>query len=898
VKRLPLLITIGFTLVLAGGYFLYDTFLRKPVPSVWDLVPTETILVYEGSPCETCVDQLRRSPILSIINKAVLPPEADSLRRMTDFVINHMTAGSLISLHVTKKDDFDFVFYIPATPTVEQEFNIALEALRKGKGTTDFSEHEYNGVRIYELSMKNRTFSWIKLNHVWVSSFTPMLIEDVIRTYGADKNFRSSMATVYQLPKVKSDGGNIYLNLKNFTQWFSLFTNDAPSALVQQFGHSAMLDVKVNDNNDFVLNGFSIDSASRPNYILSSFSSQTPVPFTLKQYVSNRALMFASYGISDGASFTRDLEAFTKKNTYIRDTLQQIARSLKVDVSKLRSNLSGELGVCWMESKGQTTSKILIINTQKGSDEWISAFNSLSQQLSIDTVFYEKYSDYEIRELPLYRFPEKIFWPLVSGFNTSYYTKLGNAVFVGEDLEELKRFLEDIDREDTWGKSVAQNKFLESTLLESNVSVYINTPRVWSVLENSLQPRWKKFVEDNRPLLNSLQMGAVQFSHLNDSYYTNVSWSYKKVSGSVAGKPEAPVSSDKYVTNFNQQLSKLFVVKSHVSRESELLVQDSARNVSLVSPEGKVLWSLPVDGPIMGEVLQVDYFNNGKLQYLFATPGALHIVDRLGKYVQPYPVKIKERDIEFISIVDYDHSKKYRFLVTGRSGNLWMFDKEGNNLEGWQPKKLDGSLSAAANHHRIRGKDYIVAIQEDGNAYLMNRRGEVLKGFPVNLNARPAGDYYLETGNSRETIYFVVISRDGFRIKFNLDGKVHTRETLIKNVVDAQFRLVREESFKGYIIVRQEAKQLSIFDENLKEFIVSDFIANNPTVIHYLDFGAGKSFIAITDAAQDLSFVYDGQGKLLTPVPIEGSLAAVRPLDLERILVFSALGRSLTIKPM
>jgi len=237
-----------------------------------------------------------------------------------------------------------------------------------------------------------------------------------------------------------------------------------------------MLDVKINDNNDFVLNGFSIDSASRPNYILSSFSSQTPVPFTLKQYVSNRALMFASYGISDGASFTRDLEAFTKKNTYIRDTLQQIARSLKVDANKLRSNLSGELGVCWMESKGQTTSKILIINTQKGSDEWIGAFNSLSQQLSIDTVFYEKYSDYEIRELPLYRFPEKIFWPLVSGFNTSYYTKLGNAIFVGEELEELKRFLEDIDREDTWGKSVAQNKFLESTLLESNVSLYVNTP--------------------------------------------------------------------------------------------------------------------------------------------------------------------------------------------------------------------------------------------------------------------------------------------------------------------------------------------------------------------------------------------------------------------------------------
>jgi len=62
--------------------------------------------------------------------------------------------------------------------------------------------------------------------------------------------------------------------------------------------------------------------------------------------------------------------------------------------------------------------------------------------------------------------PEKLLWPLVSGFNSSYYTKLGNSIIIGDDLEQLKRFLDDIDREETWGKSVAHNKYLESTLLE------------------------------------------------------------------------------------------------------------------------------------------------------------------------------------------------------------------------------------------------------------------------------------------------------------------------------------------------------------------------------------------------------------------------------------------------
>ena len=623
-KKLPVVITIVSIFVLVGGYFAYDKFINKASVSAWDVVPAETIFVYEGSSCKECRDQLKSSPVLTLINKAVFPSENDSLKEFTDLILSNFQQGSLISLHITKKDDFDFVFYLPYSPKLELEFNslISQEQKKARGGNIVISDREYSGVKIYEVSLKEKTFSWIRLDNVWISSFTSVLIEDVIRTHKSEsKNFKSELGSVYQLPKIKNDGGDIYLNLKKIAGWISLFSSDEPAEFIHQFGQSALLDVKISGKNNFVLNGFCLDSASNPNYILSSFSGQQPVPFTLKSFVSNRALMFASYGISDGASFTRDLQKFNQKNKALRDTLQKISTTLQVDIGKLTSTLSGELGVCWMESKGQTLSKILVLNSPKSTDDWLTTFNMLSQKLSIDTVFFEKFSEYEIRELPLYRFPEKIFSPLVEGFNTSYYTRSGDAIFIGENLEELKRFLEDIDREETWGKSVSQNQFLESTLLESNVSLYINTPRVWSVLENSLHPRWKKFVRENRSLVKSLGMGAVQFSHLNDSYYTNISWSYKQ--GKQTQLPKAEVSTDKIITNFNETLAKIFVVKSHVSKSDEVLLQDSLHNIRLVSSEGKVLWKLPLDGFIAGDVEQVDYFNNGKLQYFFATPGVL-----------------------------------------------------------------------------------------------------------------------------------------------------------------------------------------------------------------------------------------------------------------------------------
>jgi len=207
-------------------------------------------------------------------------------------------------------------------------------------------------------------------------------------------------------------------------------------------------------------------------------------------------------------------------------------------------------------------------------------------------------------------------------------------------------------------------------------------------------------------------------------------------------------------------------------------------------------------------------------------------------------------------------------------------------------------LFAPARHYRIRGKDYVIAIREDGNVYLMNRRGELLKGFPLNLNARPAGEYYLESGNSLQTTYFVLVSRDGFRIKFTTDGKIHSRETLLKNTVDAQFSLVNEKDSKSYLVLRQEPKQLTLFDDNLKQVIASDFLGNNSANVQYLDFGAGKIYVAITDNVQDLSFVYDSQGGLLTQVPVESSSIAVRPLDFEKLRLFSILANTLTIEPL
>jgi hypothetical protein len=879
----PFLITL-FLLAGVGAYLLYDHVYNRKLIGAWDLVPEETVLVYESSACKECVDEIRASPVAELIRKAsTYNSGSDSLQAIKDF-LSSFQYPTLVSLQITKKDEFDFGYYITNSPAFAEKFSALLQSLQTLKGIKR-TRRVFNDVIINEFQFNKNVFSWVEIDNVWAGSFSPVIVEDVIRTY-EDKvyNFRSSISGVYQLPRVKNDGGNVYVQLSNFTRLLSLFTGQSVNPLLKNFGSAALLDSRM-ENGRMVLNGFSAQSEN--NMFLSAFSDQVPVPFSLRNLISNRAIMVSSYGVSDAERFFARAGNLSRKRN--RDSLNLILKEAKVDAAPLLKQFTGEIAMCWLEGRSESFVPVLMIHDNNGIDKWADMFYRISESNVTDSVFIDRYSNYSIYELPVYRFAEKMFDPLVEGFTISYYVKTGNAICMSEDIEELKAFLQDIEQENTWGKSVAQNRFLESTLLEANVSVFINTPKVWSMLESHLHPKWKTFVKENQQSVRALGMAALQFSHLNDNFYTNVSWALQEV------KTQAPAPKDRFMTVFDGNISSMYVVTSHVDKSKEVLIQDTLKNLSLISGDGKILWKLPLDGYIQGGVAQVDFLNNGKLQYFFCTPGRLHVVDRLGNYVKPYPVAIPEQNIEFASLVDYDHNKKYRFLVSSREGKLWIYDKEGNNLEGWQPKEVGGGLAVPAAHHRLAGKDYMVAIRRDGVVTLMNRKGETLSNFPLDLKVRVAGHYFVQSAKNAAETTITVVSTDGIKIRFNLQGKVLSREVLVKTALDAKFRLVAENQGKSYLIMRQEAKQLTLFDDKGKEVITSDFIGNNYADIAFTMFGNGRSYITITDRIQELSYIYDREGKLITSFPVEASQIEILPLDNDRLKVYSTVDNTFNI---
>ncbi len=864
-KRAALILSILFVGLVTTGLILYLNLSTRDVLSVWRVIPEHAVAVYEVGDCRSCLTQIQENSLWMSVKEVFGKQRTDNdlqKKILADITDN---LNWTVSLHLTKRNDFDLIFYLPEAVNFksknEQWINFGKAAL---------STHEYSGFLIYELKLTDQLFSWTLIDNIWVGSFTSFLIEDVIRTFksNGELSIDGKIGSVRKLPVTKNDLGNLYIRYDGLRTLASSFLQD-PSGNNLAIGSAALLDVK--PGSELHLSGFSVTDNTSDNSLLAYFVGQNPVPFSHRRLISNRSLCVINYGIDNGDAFFKKLPVSREKNT--QDSLTSLA---PIKIEGLFSAMGKEITVCLLERRKSDISKIVLMDVHDVG-LWKGAFDLLSKATETgDSLYSEMYGSYELRKIDLRNLTQLFFKPLIPGFEQTYYTQLDNTIILAEFPSDLKRFLDDIDQEDVWGKSVATNQFLESTLLESNVGIYYNVPLLKNILIHRLAPVWKSFVAENPSVLNKPGVGAVQFSNLSGMFYTHAVLTAKK-----AGTPSLANSfSGQRIQSVlgSAVKSPLFSVRNHTTKQYDLVFQDSLKNLCYLSSEGKIQWIVPLESEIAGALKQIDYLNNGKLQLVFVTPGKLHVIDRLGNYVNPFPISIPVQQPEFVNVIDYDNSKRYRFAVTDQSGKIWLFDKQGQPLDGWKPKWLDGKPIVAPRHYRIQGKDFILIIRQEGQVYVLNRKGDPVKGFPLTLDFRPSGAFSFEPGPNLSGSVFTCISRDGTRVRFTAEGKILSREPLVKSTVSDQFSLIEEKSTNGYLIARQNSKRLSLFDDDGREVVVNDYVGLNTVDIQYFDFGSGKIYIVVTDLDQDLCYLYDGAGNSLRATPIDAT-AVVISLD-------------------
>ncbi|MBK7383648.1 MAG: PQQ-binding-like beta-propeller repeat protein [Flavobacteriales bacterium] len=343
-----------------------------------------------------------------------------------------------------------------------------------------------------------------------------------------------------------------------------------------------------------------------------------------------------------------------------------------------------------------------------------AAMDDLNARSGPDTLSY--------RGTRLSRWKEPVFWQTLMGERCAlpeqpWWVLLGHTVLMSDDVNALTASI------DVWndGSSLAEDKrtmeWFQRQATETAYTWWVDPIRAQGWFTEGMRPAADSAFRASNALWAKHGGLCMQLS-ATGSGIVHVGIALLHASG------EQPEGNDLWHAEVGAPiLRRPDILLNHTNGTREVLVQDTTHRIHVIASTGKVLWSRALDGPIMGAVHQVDKFKNGKLQVLFNTATTCYFMDRNGKDMGGFPLRLKSAASAPIAVVDYDDTKDYRVLVPTKDGHVLNFSLDGAYVDGWQAPTLAAPGSEAVHHLRIRNKDYILVIDGNGEMKLLDRKG-------------------------------------------------------------------------------------------------------------------------------------------------------------------------------
>ena len=185
---------------------------------------------------------------------------------------------------------------------------------------------------------------------------------------------------------------------------------------------------------------------------------------------------------------------------------------------------------------------------------------------------------------------------------------------------------------------------------------------------------------------------------------------------------------------------ELGTVRNHRT-QSRMMVMQLEDGVVAEQADGTVVWGFKsVEQALSGGAEEVDVYANGKYQTMLCFPSGLHLIDVKGREVSGFPVKASKGRWSAWALVDYEGTRKYRYLVASdATGLVENFRREGERTPGWRHRPAEdievGSPVKHIEHLRLGSRDYLYVGRENGQVELLKRDGKTRATTPVQVHA-------------------------------------------------------------------------------------------------------------------------------------------------------------------
>lgn len=149
-----------------------------------------------------------------------------------------------------------------------------------------------------------------------------------------------------------------------------------------------------------------------------------------------------------------------------------------------------------------------------------------------------------------------------------------------------------------------------------------------------------------------------------------------------------------------------FPVKNSGTGKTNLLSQQPNYYLSLKEEDGTGIWSVPFSEPLCGCVESIDYYANGKFQFLFGAGSKIHLLDRLGRFVSDFPVDLGKDILLGPAAYDFSGANGYSVVVLHKDNTIGMYNIHGAKPDKWEGIAPDETIIALPELIKMKSGSY------------------------------------------------------------------------------------------------------------------------------------------------------------------------------------------------
>ncbi|MCI1779183.1 MAG: hypothetical protein LKI53_04410 [Bacteroidales bacterium] len=656
----------------------------------------------EAPSCPVSQIRDRSNPLPSYIKKAAAYFPASGVR-------------SLISIHYSAKNDVSLLSVIDLSG-----LSSGRKAAEKFILSMNAGNFDYNGIQIHTSGDSLNVSCY---RNFLLASTSLFVLENSLRHL---KNGRSILDNkeFAELQSVSPAGDKIFINHRQIGKLFSGIVSRkylGYSTFFRRLSDWSMFSLNVSV--DHIGMDGSFENRSEASLYSSVFSGQEPASPDYGNMLPGNTVFAISYTIGDLHKYE------VKRNTFFNIYHNSYFRQDENGKGRISPG-------AWLDSL-KTEEVVAACYMKGGKPVWVNMVRK-HDHFGIKSVVSAVSGKDEISDMKKFAFGgclEKIFGKFFGYCTETDYLEKDGWIVIGPKTS-IAGFVRDVSDRYTLADYIEQTPAEDAFKREGSVSIFFNMKTGIDSLMPVFKPEYGELL--NRTAgRNNFSTFLINVSSDGNRILAHLDFFTANLDPVPAPKPGRSSEERTFVSDSIVSVpAGPFKVRNFVRGGYNYLEQLSGNKLRLLDARKRSLWTIPFSGKICGMVPQIDFYHNNKLQMLLISGNRLFLIDRLGRFVRGFPVRLKKEVLLGPKIAGSGNGEDFSFFVLNRDNSLSWYDISGKAKAGFRDITVPENVYSLPEPVRI-GDVEIILLRTSVQLRIYDLNGTELTGRMKNKIINP-----------------------------------------------------------------------------------------------------------------------------------------------------------------